>query len=62
VSALTEAALSLQDINRVEIHTDEANIASAAVPRRLRYRLDRVDRKAPQALGGTGRKQIWVRP
>ena len=62
VSALTEAALSLQDINRVEIHTDEPNTASAAVPRRLRYRLDRVDRKAPQALGETGQKQIWVRP
>ena len=62
VSALTEAALSLHHITRVEIHTDEANTASAAIPRRLRYRLDRVERKAPQALGETGRKHIWVRP
>lgn len=62
VAALTEAALSLSDVDRIEIHTDEANAASAAIPRRLGYRLDRVVSKTPQASGETCRKQIWVTP
>ena len=41
--ALTQAGLALSDLARVEIHTDEANAISAAIPRRLGYRLDRVD-------------------
>ena len=62
VAALTEAALSLPDVDRIEIHTDEANTSSAAIPRRLGYRLDRVEPKTPQASGETHRKQIWVTP
>ena len=62
VAALTEAALNLPDVDRIEIHTDEANKLSAAIPRRLGYRLDRVEPKTPQASGETYRKQIWVTP
>jgi len=57
--ALTHAAWSLPDVNQVEIHCDEDNAPSRAIPARLGYRLDRVedDRvKAPQS----GKSMIWV--
>ena len=37
--ALTHAGLALPEVNRIEIHCDPANAPSAAVPRRLGYRL-----------------------
>lgn len=58
--ALTGAALALPDVRLVEIHCDEANAASAAIPRKLGYRLDRIDRRMPEAPGETGRLMIWV--
>ena len=58
--ALTQAALALADISRVEIHPDEGNKASAAVAQRLGYRLDRVDIRPAEAPAETGRRQIWV--
>jgi RimJ/RimL family protein N-acetyltransferase len=58
--AITEAAAALPDIDRVEIHTDEANVRSAAIPRKLGFRLDRIDMVAPDAPACTGRMQIWV--
>jgi RimJ/RimL family protein N-acetyltransferase len=60
--ALTGVAEALADVQRVEIHTDEANIRSAAIPPRLGYRLDRVDIRRPEAPAESGRLQIWVRP
>lgn len=44
----------------VEIHCEEANVRSAAVPRKLGYVLDRID-NAIEAPGETGRSMIWVR-
>jgi RimJ/RimL family protein N-acetyltransferase len=58
--ALTRAGLALPDVARVEIHTDEANTISAAIPRRLGYRLDRIDEYPPDAPAESGRRQIWV--
>ncbi|WP_329494344.1 GNAT family N-acetyltransferase [Kitasatospora herbaricolor] len=58
--ALTAAVLALPGITRAEIHCDEANTRSAAVPRRLGYRLDRTDAAPVSAPGETGRKMIWV--
>jgi RimJ/RimL family protein N-acetyltransferase len=58
----TEAAAALEGVERVEIHTDEANLRSAAIPQKLGFRLDRVDTRPPQAPGESGRLQIWVRP
>ncbi len=58
--ALTAAALALPGIDRVEIHCDEANVPSAAVPRRLGYRLDRIVDAPATAPAETGRKMIWV--
>lgn len=58
--ALTHAGLALSDVVRVEIHTEEANAISAAIPRRLGYRLDRVDERPPEDPAHSGRLQIWV--
>jgi RimJ/RimL family protein N-acetyltransferase len=59
--AMTSVALGLPGVRRVEIHCDEANIASAAIPRKLGYRLDRVIAHEPEAPGESGRRMIWVR-
>ena len=58
--ALTEAARAIDGCTRVEIHCDEANLASAAIPRRLGYTLARVDEIEPETPAETGRRQIWV--
>ena len=47
---------------RVEIHCDEANVRSAAVARRLGYRLDRLEDRPITAPGEHGRHMIWVTP
>jgi RimJ/RimL family protein N-acetyltransferase len=59
-AALTRTALSLPGIDRVEIHCDEANVASAAVARRLGYALDRIDDHTVDSPAQTGRFMIWV--
>jgi len=58
--ALTETGLTLAGIDRMIIVCDEANLRSAAIPQRLGYRLERVEQRAPEAPGETGRMQIWV--
>jgi RimJ/RimL family protein N-acetyltransferase len=58
--ALTGAAFALEDVERVEIHTDAANVASASVPPKLGYRLLRVDRREPAAPGEIGELLIWA--
>jgi RimJ/RimL family protein N-acetyltransferase len=58
--AMTEVALALAGARRVEIHCDEANTASAGVPRKLGYRLDRVEKHEKEAPGEQGRRMIWV--
>jgi RimJ/RimL family protein N-acetyltransferase len=59
--ALTEAAFDIADVDRVEIHCDEANVRSAAVPRRVGYRLDRIEDDHISAPGDLGRSMIWVK-
>ena len=59
-AALTDVALRLPGVTRVEIHCDEANVASSAIPRKLGYRLDRVSQYPPEAPGESGQRQIWV--
>lgn len=59
-AALTEAALRFPEVERVEIHCDEANAASATVPRKLGYRLDRITEQPAVAPAETGRKLIWI--
>ena len=57
--ALTGVALGRSDVERVEIHHDQDNVASAGVPRALGYEL--VGRRAvePAAPAETGVRWIW---
>jgi RimJ/RimL family protein N-acetyltransferase len=58
--ALTSAALTMPGIEEVHIHCDEANVASAAVPRRLGYRLSRIVDNKAHAPAEIGRSMEWV--
>jgi RimJ/RimL family protein N-acetyltransferase len=58
---LTRILLDLDGIERVEIHCDEANTRSAAVPQRLGYRLDRIEDDEIQAPFETGRGMVWIK-
>jgi RimJ/RimL family protein N-acetyltransferase len=62
VRTLTEVALALPDVARVEIHTDEANLPSSGIPKRLGYRLDRVEHVEARTPAETGRLQVWITP
>lgn len=62
VQELAAVALTLPEVSRVEIHTDEANLPSSAIPRRLGYRLERVDQVEARTPAETGRLQVWVTP
>lgn len=59
--ALTDIALALPGIERVEIHCDEANRRSQAVPKRLGYRLDRVERRPVRAAVDSGLSMVWIK-
>ncbi|HYK66736.1 MAG TPA: GNAT family N-acetyltransferase [Streptosporangiaceae bacterium] len=59
--AMTSVALALPGIIRVEIHCDAANVPSAAVARKLGYRLDRIEERRPEAPGESGRLMVWTR-
>lgn len=61
-SAIIGHVLELPDVDRVEIHCDEANVRSQAVARRLGFRLDRIDEDGVQAPAEVGRSMIWVYP
>ena len=56
---LTDAALALPDIDHVEIHHDEANVASGRVPEKLGYVA--VDRQSVERLnpGEVGVSVVW---
>ncbi len=57
---LTAAALALDGVDRVEIHCDQANHRSAAVPARLGYRLDRIEADEVRTPAESGHSMIWV--
>jgi RimJ/RimL family protein N-acetyltransferase len=59
-AALTDAALTVDGVERVLVYCDEANTASAAIPRRLGFTLDRIVAVPPEAAAETGRQQEWV--
>lgn len=57
---LTAAAFTVADIERVEIHHDKANEASAGVPRRLGFRFADEAPNAVLAPGETGIDCRWT--
>jgi RimJ/RimL family protein N-acetyltransferase len=59
--AMTAAALALPGVNWVEIHCDAANAPSAAVARRLGFRLDRIETRQREAPGESGQLLVWIR-
>ncbi len=59
-AALTSVALGLEGVRRVEIHCDAANTASAAVARRLGYRLTGSRNGARGPPAKSGRLTVWV--
>ena len=56
---LTDAAFAIPDIERVEIHHDKANDASAGVPRRLGYRFIGEQRDEVTAPADSGIECVW---
>jgi RimJ/RimL family protein N-acetyltransferase len=57
---LAEHAQTLNGVRQVVICCDEANAASAAIPRKLGFSLVRVESRAPEAPGEHGRLMIWT--
>ena len=57
--ALTETALSQPGVDRVEIHHDRANQASAQIPRKLGYALIEERPSTPRAPAESGIEVIW---
>ena len=57
---LTETALTLPGVRRVEIRCDASNGRSAGVAERCGYRFDRTEPYEPQAPGQTGTLMVWV--
>lgn len=62
VDALTAIGLALAGVTRIELHIDQANLASSAVAKRLGYRLAESRDAEPWGAEDSGRLQIWVRP
>jgi ribosomal-protein-serine acetyltransferase len=59
-AALTEAALALPGIDRVEIHHDELNLASGRVPAKLGYScLGTAESQVELAPGDSGISKVW---
>jgi RimJ/RimL family protein N-acetyltransferase len=60
VAALTDIAFAVDGIETVLICCDEANVASAAIPKKLGFTLRSVDRRPPEAPGEVGRLMTWA--
>jgi RimJ/RimL family protein N-acetyltransferase len=60
-AALTDVALAVRGVKQVLIYTDEANLRSAAIPKKLGFELVRVEAADRIASSETGRQQVWRR-
>jgi RimJ/RimL family protein N-acetyltransferase len=59
-AALTDAVFDwLADVERIEIHMDCANVASARVPDKLGYRRLRTEPREKRAAAHTGQAFVW---
>jgi ribosomal-protein-serine acetyltransferase len=59
--ALTETALAIPGIDRVEIHHDRVNKASAGIPARLEYEFVGERPSTPSAPAESGIEWVWRR-
>lgn len=59
-AALAAAAFDRLGLDRVEIHCDEYNLRSAAVPRRLGFTLDRTEQNEIETPAESGRNLVWT--
>jgi RimJ/RimL family protein N-acetyltransferase len=57
--ALTRLGAGLPGVDRIEIRCDERNLRSAAIPRRLGFRLVEVETRPPTAPAEGDRHEIW---
>ena len=60
-AVLTDVSFATLALPRVEIRCDQANVRSAAVPRRLGFFLERFEDRPIVAPGEHGRQMVWVR-
>ena len=59
--ALVDAAFRyLSDVHQVRIRMDKANVASAAVPPKLGFRLLKEESRTIEAEGHTGKGYVWI--
>jgi len=60
VTALTDAVFDcLADVERIEIHMDCANVASARIPEKLGYQLLHTEQREKRAVAHTGHAFVW---
>jgi RimJ/RimL family protein N-acetyltransferase len=59
-AGLCGAALAMDGVSRVEIHCDAGNTASAAIPPKLGFHLDRIEDRSATSPGTSGQHMIWV--
>lgn len=58
--ALTRAAIELHEVRRVEIRCDPLNVRSAAIPRKLGYRLEATLRAVTPTPQGLRDAMVWT--
>ena len=58
-AALTSAGFGLPGVSHVEIHVDQANVASSAVPARLGYQHVTTRHRDQRTPAETGQDEIW---
>jgi RimJ/RimL family protein N-acetyltransferase len=59
-AALTRAAIELHRVRRVEIRCDPANVKSAAIPRKLGYKLEATLRAVTPSPRGLRDAMVWT--
>lgn len=60
VAALTDVVFErLADVERIEIHMDCANVASARIPNKLGYQLLHTEQREKRAAAHTGQAFVW---
>jgi len=59
-AALTRAAFEHENVDRVEIHVDTRNVASAGVPQKLGFRHVATLPRSVRSPGGVGDRMIWM--